>query len=90
MEVFKRFFKNDEAVGKKGIVLVLSQSEKVGHSPELWSNLWKGVKLCEKLPFMNDLKIENFNNADETKRHIPSLQVSCLPPVIVEISFVTL
>ncbi|EYC11324.1 hypothetical protein Y032_0051g2144 [Ancylostoma ceylanicum] len=51
----------------------------------LWANLWKGVKLCEKLPFMNDLKIENFNNGDETKRHIPSLQVSCLPPIITEI-----
>ncbi|EPB70949.1 hypothetical protein ANCCEY_09965 [Ancylostoma ceylanicum] len=47
----------------------------------LWANLWKGVKLCEKLPFMNDLKIENFNNGDETKRHIPSLQKD--PSVIV-------
>ncbi|KAK5977614.1 hypothetical protein GCK32_016234 [Trichostrongylus colubriformis] len=41
---------------------------------KLWGNFWKGVQLCEKLPFMNNLKIENFNNGDETKRHIPSLQ----------------
>ncbi|KAK6751873.1 hypothetical protein RB195_003350 [Necator americanus] len=46
----------------------------------LWWNLWKGVKLCEKLPFMADLEIENFNNGDETKRHIRSLQK---PSVIV-------
>lgn len=33
------------------------------------------MKLCEKLPFMVDLKIEDFHNSDETKRHIPSKQV---------------
>ncbi|KAK6751874.1 hypothetical protein RB195_003350 [Necator americanus] len=47
---------------------------------QLWRNLWKGIKLCEKLPFMTDLQIENFNNGDETKRHIRSLQK---PSVIV-------
>ncbi|VDP10581.1 unnamed protein product [Heligmosomoides polygyrus] len=48
---------------------------------QLWGNLWKGVKLCEKLPFMVDLKIEDFHNSDETKRHIPSRQTE--PSVIV-------
>ncbi|ETN68956.1 hypothetical protein NECAME_05412 [Necator americanus] len=46
----------------------------------LWFNLWKGVKLCEKLPFMADLQIEMFHNKDETKYHIRSLQK---PSVIV-------
>ncbi|VDM57875.1 unnamed protein product [Angiostrongylus costaricensis] len=40
----------------------------------LWSHLWKGVRHCEKLPFMDALAIESFSNSDEAKRHIPSLQ----------------
>ncbi|KAL6738617.1 hypothetical protein Aduo_012146 [Ancylostoma duodenale] len=48
---------------------------------ELWANLWKGLKLCEKLLFMDHLEIEDFHNWDETKRHIRSLQEK--PSIIV-------
>ncbi|XGW25429.1 hypothetical protein V3C99_006671 [Haemonchus contortus] len=48
---------------------------------QLWGNFWKAVQLCEKLPFMADLKIKDFHNGDEIKRHIPSLQQK--PSIIV-------
>ncbi|KAK6054251.1 hypothetical protein COOONC_08244, partial [Cooperia oncophora] len=57
---------------KKCIEKNISQYE--NDAKQLWGNFWKGVKLCEQLPFMADLKIKNFNNGDETKRHIPPLK----------------
>ncbi|PIO62392.1 hypothetical protein TELCIR_16047 [Teladorsagia circumcincta] len=57
---------------KKCIEKNISQYE--NDAKQLWGNFWKGVQLCEKLPFMADLKIKNFNNGDETKRHIPPLK----------------
>ncbi|PIO69296.1 hypothetical protein TELCIR_08886 [Teladorsagia circumcincta] len=64
---------------KKCIEKNISQYE--NDAKQLWGNFWKGVQLCEKLPFMADLKIKNFNNGDETKRHIPPLKRE--PSVIV-------
>ncbi|CAI2351111.1 unnamed protein product [Caenorhabditis sp. 36 PRJEB53466] len=47
----------------------------------LWSNLWRGIKLCEVLDEVNGLQIGDFANSDETKRHIvPKME---LPSVVI-------
>ncbi|CAJ0606310.1 unnamed protein product [Cylicocyclus nassatus] len=50
-------------------------------SKKLWWNLRKAVKLCETMPFMDELKIDDFKNHDETKRHTLPLQQT--PSIIV-------
>ncbi|CAJ0605532.1 unnamed protein product [Cylicocyclus nassatus] len=49
----------------------------------LWLEFWKGIKLCETLPSMQQLVIGNFQNRDDTKRHIVSLQNT--PSIVVSL-----